>query len=665
MLPPGPERAWFRQRLLPLLGIEAASSAERDELFTAWRRFLEHIASSGPAVLVLEDLHWADTAMLDFLDHLADHASGVPLLVVGTTRPELLERRPALGSGGENISSVRLAPLTESDTALLLLGLLDATALPAALQQAILDRAGGNPLYAEEFVRLLRDRALIVRHGESWVFRDGAQLPTPDSVQSLIAARLDLLAPEAKSLLADAAVVGKVFWAGAVAEMSGRGLEDTASLLEGLADRNLVRVASRSSMAGEAEYSFWHVLTLDVAYRQLTRSARAGRHVAAARWIEAKAGSRVEDLADVLAHHYATAYELATATRDAALADSLRAPALRFLALAGERAMGLDTATALTAFEAVLELTPVGHPQRARMLARYGLAATQAGRYGIASTSLEEAVTGLRAGGDLEAAADAHLTLRLVYSKAGDPRAAELNAEVPRLLEQLPPGRTRVRALAVMARLELNFLARPDLGRKRADAALALAAELGLDPPTDAMGVRGTSAVYLGDRAGLRDLEEAIALGRATGQGAAVGSEYNNLGLGALDLRRPPGRHRDASGGHRPRCAPRPRRCPGPHRGHVAERALRLRRARGGAGTRRPPRRPLHRRRQHARAHRGAGHPDPDPPPQGAVGSRRLLARLARRSPATPAARRTSSSDSCRAPPPTRRSAARRGPLHC
>ena len=102
VLPEGDERPWFRQRLLPLLGIEATSTAEREELFTAWRRFLEHIAEQDPTVLVFEDLHWADDAMLAFLEHLADRAEGVPLLVVGTARPELFERHPDYANGLRN-----------------------------------------------------------------------------------------------------------------------------------------------------------------------------------------------------------------------------------------------------------------------------------------------------------------------------------------------------------------------------------------------------------------------------------------------------------------------------------------------------------------------------------------------------------------------------------
>ena len=168
VLPSGDERAWFRQRLLPLVGVEASSSAEREEQFTAWRRFLEYVAESHPTVLVFEDLHWADDAMLSFLEQLADRAEGVPLVIVGTARPELYERRADYAAGLRNVNTISLSPLSEDETARLVSALLDASVIPVELQRPILDRAGGNPLYAEEFVRLLKDRDLVVRKGESW-----------------------------------------------------------------------------------------------------------------------------------------------------------------------------------------------------------------------------------------------------------------------------------------------------------------------------------------------------------------------------------------------------------------------------------------------------------------------------------------------------------------
>ena len=179
VLPEGGERPWFRQRLLPLLGIEATSTAEREELFTAWRRFLEHIAEQNPAVLVFEDLHWADDAMLEFLEHLADRVEAVPLLVVGTARPELFERHPDYAAGLHNANRINLVPLSGEETARLVSALLETTVIPAELQQPILDRAGGNPLYAEEFVRLLKDKDLLIKKGASWELREGAESRSP------------------------------------------------------------------------------------------------------------------------------------------------------------------------------------------------------------------------------------------------------------------------------------------------------------------------------------------------------------------------------------------------------------------------------------------------------------------------------------------------------
>ena len=134
VLPEGTERPWFRQRLLPLLGIEATSTAEREELFTAWRRFLEHIAEHDPTVLVFEDLHWADDAMLAFLEHLADRAEEVPLLIVGTARPELFEAHPDYGKL-RNATPINLAPLSEQETARLVSALLETSVIPAELQR--------------------------------------------------------------------------------------------------------------------------------------------------------------------------------------------------------------------------------------------------------------------------------------------------------------------------------------------------------------------------------------------------------------------------------------------------------------------------------------------------------------------------------------------------
>jgi class 3 adenylate cyclase/tetratricopeptide (TPR) repeat protein len=538
VLPERDERPWFRERLLPLLGIEATSSAEREELFTAWRRFLEHIAEQHPTVLVFEDLHWADDAMLAFLEHLADRAEAVPLLVIGTARPELFERHPAYGSGLLNLTSIRLSPLSSDETARLVSALLETTVIPAELQQPILDRAGGNPLYAEEFVRLLRDKALVVKKGSSWELREGAEVPVPDSVQALIAARLDTLASETKSLLADAAVIGKVFWAGAIATMGERELGQVSDTLHELSRKELVRPARRSSIEGEAEYSFWHVLARDVAYAQLPRALRASRHVAAAQWIESKAPERVEDLADVLAYHYATALGLAKAAGQTKQVTELEGPAFRFLSLAGERALGLDTAAALSNLERALALAPEAHPDRPEALVRFGEAALHAGRFTEASEALEEAIPTLRAAGELPAAAGAMGTLGTVLRLLGDPRQWTLPVEALALLEPLGPSPALVDALTEVARADA-LQGRPEEAIGYADRALTLASKLGLPRPARALGFRGWVRASLGDAGGLADFREAIELATGAGQGREVALLHNNLGLQLIGIEGP------------------------------------------------------------------------------------------------------------------------------
>jgi class 3 adenylate cyclase/tetratricopeptide (TPR) repeat protein len=529
ILPESDEREWFRQRLLPLLGIEATSSAEREELFTAWRRFLEQIAEERPTVLVFEDLHWADEALLAFLEHLADLAEGVPLLLVGTARPELYERHPEYAAGMRNTTHITLAPLSQEETARLVSALLKTTVIPAELQQPILDRAGGNPLYAEEFVRLLKDRDLLVRKGQSWELREGSEVPFPESVHALIAARLDTLDADAKSLLADAAVIGKVFWAGALAAMGERELESVVSTLRELSRKELVRPVRQSSMAGEAEYAFWHVLARDVAYSQLPRASRANRHVAAAAWIESKAPERVEDLADVLAFHYASALELARAAGESEQAAELKAPALHFLSLAGDRALGLDTSAALASFERALALTPPGNPERAAALARVGEATFHAGRLADAMEVLEEAMRSFRMQGDLLSAAHAMGTLANVLFRLGDPRWADLPADAVELLEPLPPGPELVSALTELARAEA-LRGRGEAAVHHAEQALALANELGLPRPARALGYLGMARCDLGDPGGLDDYRESIDIAIEAGQGREAGLSHANLG---------------------------------------------------------------------------------------------------------------------------------------
>ena len=349
ILPDSPDRDRLRERLRPLLGLESPE-ASREENFAAWREFLEGLATDGPAVLVVEDLHWADEAMLAFMDDLATNLGEVPLLLLATARPQVLEVEGAGAAFVAAAEQVALGPLSGDETSRLILVRLGAKSLPVSLQAALLDRSGGNPLFVEELVRLLEDRDLLETRGGAVTLKPGTELPMPDSIGALIAARLDLLSPTHKSLLADAAVVGRTFWAGAVAAI---GEQEPAPVLDGLMElvaKELVRPERGSSMEGEREFVFVHALVCDVAYDQLTRADRAAKHARLARWLEGRTAGRTEDLAEVLAYHYGTALEHANAAGLFDLEDELAEPTERYLTMAGGRAAPLDSAAAAKHF---------------------------------------------------------------------------------------------------------------------------------------------------------------------------------------------------------------------------------------------------------------------------------------------------------------------------
>ena len=532
-LPAGDEAPWLRARLLPLLGIDSGLAATREESFAAWRRFLESIAEAGPAVLVFEDIHWADEAMLAFLEHLAEWAQGVPLLVVCTARPELYERHPAWGAGLRNAATVSLVPLSDADTARLVSALLEQAVLPAETQQLLIDRAGGNPLYAEESVRMLRDRELLDHLGR---LRAGVAIAFPESLQALIAARLDTLPADRKSLLQDAAVIGKVFWSGAVAAMGGRAAGDVEQALHELARKELVRPFRQSSMEGDQEFGFWHALVRDVAYGQVPRAQRAAKHVKAMQWLEQKAGERVEDLAEVLAYHTGEAISLAEATGDDRLAAELAPAARRYALLAGERALGLDTGKGIELLERALKLTPPDDTEHPRLLLRFADAASQAGRYADAATAGERALEGFRAQGKVEEAGEALGILGLVRSRFGDQAGSvKIAEEGVALLETLPPGPGLVAALAQLAASRVVNTQHP-AAIVASDRALALAAELGLPVPARALSYHGAARCLMGDREGLAELEEARDLLIEAGAGAFAATAMHNLGVALWGL---------------------------------------------------------------------------------------------------------------------------------
>jgi class 3 adenylate cyclase/tetratricopeptide (TPR) repeat protein len=528
------EREWFKARLGPLVGaqpVDTPGTAERAESFTAWRRFLESLAARRPLVLVFEDLHWADDALLEFIEHLVDLSTEVPLLLLCAARPELYERRQGWGGGKRNSTTLSLSALTGDETARLISALLSQAVLPAETQAVLLERSGGNPLYAEEFVRMLTDRGILTRRGRVVEIAPEAEIAVPETVQALIAARLDTLPADRKALLHDAAVFGKVFWTGALAWMGRTPERAVEEGLYELVRKELVRPVRMSSVKDQPEYSFWHLLVRDVAHAQIPRAARAAKHRRAAQWIERIAEERVTDHAEILAHHYGQALELVRAAGSAAEARELEPPTRRFLVMAGDRAFGLDVAKAEAYYRRALDLLPAGEPDRATVLAKAAEAAWLTGQFAEAEQRYEDAIGELRAEGNALGVGEAMVSLSMVHGFRGETaRARTLLTEVIELLEREPPGPELARAYTQMAR-ENMLSGNSKECLEWSERALTLTEKLGMhEVAVMALQFHGIARCELGDLDGLRDLREALRTSLGLGLGQETVRAHINLG---------------------------------------------------------------------------------------------------------------------------------------
>jgi predicted ATPase/DNA-binding SARP family transcriptional activator len=511
------EAGWVERHLRPLAGLggDGESSGERqNEVFASWRRFVEALADWRPAVLVFEDLHWADGDLLDFVDSLVEWVTNVPLLVVATARPELLDRRPAWGGGKANATTLSLSPLSEDETLRLVRGLVERKQLPANAEEALVERAAGNALYAEQYVRMWEERV------------DAEQLPLPETVHGLIAARLDGLSATEKSVLQSAAVFGKVFWQGAIVAVDGLDAGTAAECLHALQRKQFVQRARRSSVAAETEYAFLHVLVRDVAYGQILRAARAGKHERAAAWIESL--GRVEDHAEMLAHHYLSAFELASATGRAD--EGLTAQAVESLIRAGERASALNAFPSAAAYEErALQMLPEDDSRRPQVLFGYARALFASGNERRA-TALEQARTALLSAGDIDAAAEAD-TLLAEVAWYEDGRRAAIDTHLERAVtlihdRALSPSKARV--LAAVARFRMLAFDRSAVEVAREALALAEALDLH-DVQAEALITLGTARYEQGEIGGSSDIERGLQMALDHNALSAALRACNNL----------------------------------------------------------------------------------------------------------------------------------------
>lgn len=430
--------SWVKARLGPLVGgASRDEGATQAELFAALLRFFEAMASSRPLVLVIEDLQWADPALLDFLNHLLEWAVDAPIMLLGTARPELLDVQPDWGAGKRNASTVGLSRLTDEDTSRLIGSLLGRTMIDAGVQKSILERCAGNPLYVTEFVRYATERGILDQ------LADGLDSPMPDSIQALIAARLDLLATADKAVLQAAAAVGRVFWTDSLAATSATESSTLRDSLRRLAVRELIRPVRQPSLDGQEEWAFSHALINEVAYRQIPKAERRHLHETVARWIRDTAGDRLPEVAELLAHHYEQVVALSADSLNPTLARN----AYEAMFASGIRLRDLDARRAELYFDRAAEIAP-GPAERAQALTERTLILSGEDDLDTAMEINRQGIEAAREAGDAELEARALAQLANIHWYRGDsPKSRELLQQAHELLEGRPPSQTLARVL--------------------------------------------------------------------------------------------------------------------------------------------------------------------------------------------------------------------------
>ncbi len=388
------ERRLVAPRLAQLLGLEERSGGEAADLFSGWRLFFERMADAAPVVLAFEDLQWADSGLLDFIDYLLEWSADHPIFILALARPELETRRPNWGT------SIRLGALPNEPMQSLLEGLVPG--LPSDLTARILERAEGVPLYAVETVRMLLDRGVLAQEGSRYVVAGAAEdLEVPETLQALIAARLDNLAPNERALLQDAAVLGSSFSATALAAVSERREADVRQILDALVVKQVLGRDDDRRASEPGQYHFLQALLRTITLSTLSRRDRKARHLAAARHLEQAWGTEASDIAEVLASHYLDAV---AAEPDAPDAPAIRRRARQTLAAAARRASALALgAEAGALFQRAAALSE-SEAERASLLSEAGAATARSDRES-GSRLLEEAITVLDAAGQYEESA--------------------------------------------------------------------------------------------------------------------------------------------------------------------------------------------------------------------------------------------------------------------
>ena len=494
-LPDTDERRWVKPRIAHLLGLEDGNPGDEENLFSAWRIFLERLAEQHPTVLVFEDVQWADAGLLDFIEYLLDWSRNQPLYVIALARPEFAEKR-STWAGKRGFTQLYLEPLPPAAMGELLTGLVPG--LPDDLRERVLERAEGVPLFAVETVRMLLDREMLTRDGD--VYRPTGpieHLEMPETLHALVAARLDGLTGEERRLVQDGSVLGKTFTKQGLSSLSGMDAAELEPLLASLLRKEVLSVQADPRSPERGQYAFLQDIVKRVAYETLSRKERKARHLATAEFLLTLPGSDDDEIVEVVAAHYIDALEAAP---DAPDAGAIRDKARSMLVRAGERAASLAaTAEAQRAFERAADLTDdagvrAGLYERAGTLARLG------GRADEARVSFERAIElfdGLDA-----THASARVAARLAEAMWDLGRLEDglerMNLSFELLAQEEPDA--DLASLAAQLGRFLFFGGQAELGLQRIEAALEMAESLAL-PEVFAQALT-TKGILLGSNRG-------------------------------------------------------------------------------------------------------------------------------------------------------------------
>jgi class 3 adenylate cyclase/tetratricopeptide (TPR) repeat protein len=521
------EHEWIERALLVLLGVEQQAQGGRDSLFPAWRRFFENICSRGTTALVIEDLHWADDGLLDFIDHLLDWSKSVPLLVVTLARPELFDRRPGWGAGRRTYTALALDPLPESAMHEMLAALVPG--LPESARSTIVARSDGIPLYAVETVRMLvADGRLEEVDGRLRPTGELGDLEVPDSLRSLITSRLDGLLPEDRRLVQDASVLGQSFSLQALEAVHGAEGAELPGRLHQLVHREILTMEADPRSPERGQYAFMQSLTREVAYSTLARPERRARHLAAARYFESL-GS--DEIAGVLAGHYTAAHR---ASPPGPESDAVAVQARLALLGAAERASALGGhAQAADFYQQALDVSG-SEADRAALLERASAELVQAARYEEVADRAREARDLYASIGDAAGVARARVLVAQGVIQLYSPAEAieELKQAVNELTEEMEP-QVRASVLAELARAYYRNL-EPQRSLEVAEQAMVIAEAHDLrEVASEVLMTRGTALMMSGrNYEAIAVMREGIDMARRDGRIHSALRGMANIGEG-------------------------------------------------------------------------------------------------------------------------------------